>query len=104
MTQSNPHHGALQETYVLHDGPPYANGELHIGVRIKHAVRTHTWNQPASTADSSILATRILLLRRFQAYYLFVSAWLTHQATLFKPPKHHADADIIFSVTCQGMH
>ena len=22
----------LQETYVLHDGPPYANGELHIGI------------------------------------------------------------------------
>ena len=21
----------LQEAYVLHDGPPYANGELHIG-------------------------------------------------------------------------
>ena len=22
----------LQEAYVLHDGPPYANGELHIGM------------------------------------------------------------------------
>ncbi len=21
----------VQETYVLHDGPPYANGDLHIG-------------------------------------------------------------------------
>ncbi len=25
------HNFALQETYVLHDGPPYANGDLHIG-------------------------------------------------------------------------
>lgn len=31
-TRSTPNaHGALPETFTLHDGPPYANGPLHIG-------------------------------------------------------------------------
>ena len=34
-------HFTVQEKYILHDGPPYANGELHIGEhRLLHPTRS----------------------------------------------------------------
>lgn len=43
----------LQEMYVLHDGPPYANGDLHIGEDAMHAyVRFRMSNAQISHAGN----------------------------------------------------
>ncbi len=46
----------LQETYVLHDGPPYANGDLHIGkLRCPHIKVWHKRQSAVLDHQSSFL-------------------------------------------------
>jgi hypothetical protein len=52
----------LQATFTLHDGPPYANGDLHIGHALNKILKVH-W--PAvcygGIARPPVLTPRVLL-------------------------------------------
>ena len=42
--------GEGKPTFILHDGPPYANGELHVGTRLTKSSKTSSLSQKRSLA------------------------------------------------------
>ena len=74
---------AVQETYVLHDGPPYANGDLHIGKLRSVHVKSSTKVQAPSWTTSRISCSLLREIAHIHSALLFTVLHRKNQCSAY---------------------